>query len=394
MTTIACAEPDADLLGKQRGYPLGTRLNWFHDEATRVGSFSRLDEMQPHHTLAKSTALLALPKAETLDPPLAYRFEGKPAGINDFLNRQRITGLLVIKDGRILVERYQYGRTERHRLVSHSMAKTISALAVGFALADGKIATLDDPVGSYVKALDGKPYGAATIRNTLRMASGVKFTELYDGKDDLARHSRMRREQGLIPALNSFTTVEAPQGTRFHYASTETTVLTALVRAVTGKTVSAYLSEKLWQPMGAEAAATWIHDRDGVEVGAGSFNATLRDYGRLGVLLANDGVRDGRQIIPRDFLLDATDWKRQPTAFQPQKATPYFGYGYQTWLFPGEKRRFALLGVYGQSMFVDPELKLVMVVTAVAKNASVAKETLAKERDALWRGLVARFGQW
>ena len=83
-----------------------------------------------------------------------------------------------------------------------------------------------------------------------------------------------------------------------------------------------------------------------------------------------------------------------PPAFQPRKATPYFGYGFQFWPFPGEKRRFALLGVYGQSIFVDPELKLVMVVTAVAKNASVGKETLGPERDAVWRGVVGKYGSW
>ena len=88
------------------------------------------------------------------------------------------------------------------------------------------------------------------------------------------------------------------------------------------------------------------------------------------------------------------DWHKQPDAFAPNRATPYFGYGYQFWLYPGAKRRFALLGVYGQSVFVDPELKLVMVITAVAKNASVGKETFARERDAVWRGLVATYGSW
>jgi CubicO group peptidase (beta-lactamase class C family) len=112
------------------------------------------------------------------------------------------------------------------------------------------------------------------------------------------------------------------------------------------------------------------------------------------MLLANDGAVGGKQIVPKDYLLDATDWHRQPPAFQPRKATPYFGYGYQFWLYPGEKRRFAMLGVYGQSIFVDPELKLVMVVTAVAKNASVGKESLATERDAVWRGLVGKYGSW
>ena len=154
------------------------------------------------------------------------------------------------------------------------------------------------------------------------------------------------------------------------------------------------MTRRLWQPMGAEADATWIRTRDGTESGGGNFNAVLRDYGRLGILLANDGAVGGKQIVPKEYLLEATDWRRQPEAFAPRKATPFFGYGYQFWLFPGEKRRFALLGVYGQSIFVDPELKLVMVITAAARNASVGKEPFAAERSALWRGIIAKYGSW
>ena len=177
---------------------------------------------------------------------------------------------------------------------------------------------------------------------------------------------------------------EVEQGTRFHYASSETVTLAVLMRAVTGTTLSEYLTERLWQPMGAEADATWIKTSDGLETASGSFNAVLRDYGRLGMLLANDGAVGARQVVPKDYLLEATDWHRQPDAFAPKRATPYFGYGYQFWTYPGEKRRFALLGVYGQSIFVDPELKLVMVITAAARNASVGKEP--------WRRSAARSG--
>src|SRR5204862_7200609 len=182
--------------------------------------------------------------------------------------------------------------------------------------------------------------------------------------------------------------------TRFHYASSETATLAVVLRAETGTTLSEYLTARLWQHMGAEADATWIRTTDGTETASGSFNATLQDFGRFGMLLANDGAVGGKQIVPKDYLLDATDWRRQPPAFQPQKATPYFGYGYQFWLYPGEKRRFALLGVYGQSIFVDPELKLVMVITAVAKNASVGMESFATERDAGWRGIAGKYGSW
>jgi CubicO group peptidase (beta-lactamase class C family) len=226
------------------------------------------------------------------------------------------------------------------------------------------------------------------------MASGVKFSEEYSGSDDLSRFSRMRITQGSMAALKAFDTRESEQGTVFHCASSQTVVLTVLMRAVTGMSLSEYLTPRLWQPMGAEADATWVRTTDGTEAGAGSFNAILRDYGRLGVLLANEGAVGDKQVIPKEYLREATDWHRQPDAFRPERATPFFGYGYQFWLFPGEKRRFALLGVYGQSIFVDPELKLVMVITAAAKNASVGKESFARERSALWRGIVTKYGSW
>src|SRR5215468_10817250 len=274
------------------------------------------------------------------------------------------------------------------------MAKSIVSLAVGIAMGEKKITSLDDTVAKYVPKLAGSAYGETTIRNTLRMASGVAFSEAYDGKDDLTRFVRLRVAYDSIAALRDFNTREAEQGTRFHYASSETVALTLLLQAVTGTTLSEYLTPRLWQPMGAEADATWIRYPDDTEDGMGSFNATLRDYGRLGILLANDGAVGGKQIVPKDYLLEATDWHRQPDAFKPQRATPYFGYGYQFWPFPGEKRRFALLGVYGQAIFVDPDLKLVMVTTAVTKNADITGESYPRERGALWRAVVDKYGRW
>jgi CubicO group peptidase (beta-lactamase class C family) len=389
----AAAAPDEQQLGKAAGYPIGTPASWFYDESVRVGSFSNLDRLLPHYTLKKAASPLPLPKAAG-EPKFEYRFENQTHTLDDFLARQRVTGLLLIKDGEILLERYQYDRTPAHRFVSHSMAKSIVSIAVGMALAEGKIASLDDAVSKYAPKLAGSAYGETSIRNVLRMSSGVPFKEVYDGKDDLTRFSILRRSQGSIAALRSFGGREVGQGTRFHYASSETVVLAVLLRAVTGTTLSEYLTERLWQPIGAEADATWVKSPDGLEIGSGSFNAILRDYGRLGVLLANDGAVGARQVVPKQYLLEATDWHRQPDAFAPRRATPYFGYGYQFWIYPGEKRRFALLGVYGQSIFVDPELKLVMVITAVAKNASVGKESFAMERNAVWRGLIDKYGSW
>jgi CubicO group peptidase (beta-lactamase class C family) len=389
----AVAAPDEGVLGKADGYPIGSPRNWFYDEHVRVGSFSNLDKILPHYTLEKSASPLQIAKAAS-EPDIKYRFEKQTYTVDDFLARERATGLLLIKDGEILVERYQYDRNASNRLLSHSMAKSIVSLAIGLAVAENRIASLDDTVAKYVPKLAGSAYGETTIRNILKMSSGVPFNEVYDGKDDLTRFNIARYRESSIDALRLFNTREAEQGTRFHYASAETVNLVLVLRAVTGMPLSDYLTSRLWQPMGAESDATWVKMPDGTVAGSGNFNAILRDYGRLGMLLANDGAIGGKQVVPKDYLLEATDWHRQPEAFRPRMATPYFGYGYQFWLFPGERRRFALLGVYGQSIFVDPELKLVMVLTSVAKTASVGKEQLGRERDALWRGFVARYGSW
>ena len=215
----AFAAPDEELLGKAKGYPLGTRANWFFDEGVRVGSFSHLDELLPHYSLSKAQSPMPLPAAAG-EARFDYRFENQTLTLDDFLAHQRVTGLLVIKDGAVLFERYQYDRKPADRFISHSMAKSIVSLGVGIALAEGKIASLDDLVSKYVPKLAGSAYGETTIRNVLRMSSGVQFSEAYDGNDDLTRFALPATVTArLPPCVNSrpakpsrahaFTTLQA-----------------------------------------------------------------------------------------------------------------------------------------------------------------------------------------
>ena len=406
LAALACpaiAAPDEDKLGKAQGYPVGTVKNWFFDEAFQVGSYTAQGEIPgifngKANTLAPSDAPMALPRSER-EPSIRWNIDHlKNLDVDDYLARQRVMGLMIVKDGVIQIERYQYDRKPTHRFLSYSMAKSIVSLAVGIALHEGKIASLDDRADRYVKKLEGTLYGETTIRNLLRMASGARFTEVYDGKDDLARFSAAATRDGIEAAARIITEREVPQGTRFSYGTAQTDILGAVLRGATGVSVSDYLSVRLWQAIGAETSALWRADKTGLERAGGNFNATLKDYARLGVVLANDGVRPDdpqhKQIIPRDYLMDATDWHRVPEAFRPGKAGPYFGYGYQFWLFPGEHRRFALLGIFGQMIFVDPELKLIMVQTAVNATAKAGMTSMGKEADAFWRGVVRQYGAW
>ena len=183
-----------------------------------------------------------------------------------------------------------------------------------------------------------------------------------------------------------FTERLRPAGERFYYASAETQVLGLVLRAATGKPLADYLSEKIWQPMGAEADATWLTDAGGFEFGYAGLQATLRDWARLGMLLANDGSLDGRQIIPAVWVRAAT--KPEAGHLHPGRATPYNGYGYQTWIVPGGGRQFALLGIRGQAVFVDPDAKLVLVHTAVHAQA---RDPARANQYSLWNAVRRTF---
>lgn len=399
---VAHAEPEETELCKENGYPVGTSRTWFMDRCVRVGSFTHHAEIPG---IFGGVANVMQPAAKPLEltkvaqePAYRWSVDGQfGLTVDDYLKRQPAMALLVIKDGVIQVERYQYGRTAEHRYLSNSMAKTITAMAIGLAAREGHIKSLDDKAEVYAPTLAGTLYGETTIRNLLRMSSGAKFEELYDGRDDLARYGAARNG-GAAAGAKVITTRLYPQGQLFNYASAETDMLALVMRGATGQTLSAYLEPRLWQPMGAQTSGLWRAGSDRLEIAGGNFNATAQDYARLGMLLANDGMRPDRpdlgEILPKDFVLEATDWRRHTEAFAPNKATPYSGYGYQVWTFPGEQRRFALLGVYGQSIFVDPSQKLVMVHLAANATASAGKTRMGRERDALWRGLVSHYGRW
>jgi CubicO group peptidase (beta-lactamase class C family) len=388
------AEPDEAALGSAQGYPVGDIRTWY-DTAHRVGSWSALDRVAGMHVerVAAASEPTPLPRAPH-PPPIRYRFRNASYTLDDYLERERITALLVLKNGEIVAERYRYGRTEDARFLSFSMAKSVNSLLVGIALSKGAIRSLDDTAATYAKELAGSPYGDTTIRQLLRMSSGLTFTERYDGRDDIARMGRaFGTPSGTVPVLRSIVERHSPPGAKFVYASAESDVLGRVLHGATGRTHAQLTQEWLWGPMGAERDAFWRVGGDGQAGAWGFFNATLRDWGRLGMLLAGDGSIGGRQVVPREYVLDATDPARQPAAFQPKSATPYYGYGYQFWLMPLTERTFGLQGVHGQAVFVQPESGIVMVQLAVYDAASGRTDPAPfQERSAFWHGVLRSLG--
>lgn len=382
--------PNAALYGEADDYPVPSGLHAFGEynpfsPKYRVGGFSHLDEVFTTRRVAHASTPWDFKRAPT---DIRYRVGGKESSIEDYLARNPITGLLVARDDQILCEHYQYGRTDRDRLVSQSMVKSIAGVLTGIAIADGAIKSVDDTPDMYVPGFKGSEYGKTPLRALLHMSSGVEFGEEQDHGRDLNRlwRSMITRSpfsKGAVSSLAQFNQRIAPPGTRFSYASIEPDVLGIVVHHATGKSLSDYLGEKVWQPIGTESDATWLLDAEDIEVSHYGFSAVLRDYARLARLLAHDGNWNGRQIIPAQWMIDATSVRPQDAYLAPGKATPGFGYGYLLWLLPGNRRQFALFGDFGQRIVIDPASKLILVQTGLER---------VDEIWGLWRALVEQFG--
>ena len=388
---FAAGGPNAEEYGARAGYPKGDRTTYW-DIGWVVGSHSHLDEIFHGRPIRKAAAPSRL--VRVAEPRITWTFDGAELTLDDYLARNPTTGLLIARGDTILVERYQYGRTDMHRLTSWSMAKTVTAMLVGIAIDERRIESVDDSAAVYVPELRGTQYGGTSLRHLLQMSSGVRFSENYSANDDvirLARDTYFLRGPGGVEAVTSFNVRERPAGTKFSYASAETQVLGLVLARATGRPVAEYLEERIWQPMGAEADATWLVDNSGQEATFCCLNAVLRDYARLGLLLAHDGNWRGRQLIPAAWILDATTMRADQPHLQPAAVIPpHLGYGYQTWIVASERRMFLLWGVRGQRIIVDPQSKLVMVNTAVHKRAvDVAP---LREMGAFWSAVVRQLG--
>jgi CubicO group peptidase (beta-lactamase class C family) len=381
--------PDADEYGAGKTYPVGDEST-YAEMPFLVGSFSNLDRIFTGRLVRRAATSSSLHRAP-VEPAIRYEHGGEVRTLPEYLARHPVTGFLVARGDTILAERYQYARNDLHRFTSWSMAKTITAILIGIAIAEGHIRSVDDTAAAYVPALAGTEYGRTPLRHLLQMSSGVLFREQGADLGSLAFDTFHQFSRGGVETVRPYNVRVGPIGTRFSYSSADAQVLGLVLRSAVGRPLAEYLQEKLWEPMGAEADASWLIDRSGQEVGFCCINAILRDFGRLGLLLAHEGHWRGRQIIPAGWIAAATRIRDDEPHLRPGTAHPIAGYGYQVWILPGERRMYALLGRHGQATFVEPSSRLVMVHTAVRRQAYDPDGHA--EMTALWRGIVRQIAR-
>jgi CubicO group peptidase (beta-lactamase class C family) len=391
--TFSQTGPAAEAYGAAQNYPIperGRGLAGLPQELL-VGLHSHYDQVRPVRAVPTSDAPSPLKRAPRQITPV-YAYDGRIKSIADYLSSHPATGLLIARDDTILYEHYQYARTDRDRFASWSMAKTVLGLLVGIAVSEGAIGSLDDVASKYVPELRDTEYGATPIRALLQMSSGVLFIENYQPGDDVSKlGAAVFAPDGVggLEVLKRFNTRVAPPGTRFNYSSADSEVLGLVLRRAVGMTLTEYLSTRIWKKLGAEADAAWDVDSTGQEITFCCMVATLRDWARLGLMLANDGAWNGQQIVPRQWILDATT-TTSDSYLAPGGQMATIGYGYQVWISPGERRRFSLQGIRGQVMVVDPLSRLVLVHTAVRLNAAPGPANV--ELAALITAVIAQYG--
>jgi CubicO group peptidase (beta-lactamase class C family) len=324
--------------------------------AVEVNTFRQIDRVFPSATVKQGGQAFPLPQATRQLRDVTFLSAGRPLHLDDYMRLNRVAGLLVLKNGQIVLERYELGNTPQTRWVSFSVVKSITSTLAAAALQDGLIGGLDDAVTKYLPQLRGSAYESASIRNVLQMASGVRWNEAYtDSSSDRRQMLDLQMQQRPGALLQFMATLPraAPAGTRWNYNTGETYVLGALVRAAAKRPLAQYLSEKIWSPFGMEHDATWwTESPGGVEFGGSGFAASLRDYGRFGEFVLQGGTAGGRQVVPGGWFPNAGQPKRVGNQLVP--------YGYMWWSEP--EGAFRAFGIFGQSIYVNPRQKVVIVV--------------------------------
>jgi CubicO group peptidase (beta-lactamase class C family) len=329
----------------------------------QVETFRHIERLFPTRTVPRGTHVYPLPKSDAPLTGIEFTSAGKKYDLYDYLSLNRVSGLLILKDGKIAFERYELGNTETTRWMSMSVVKSIASTLVGAAIKDGYIQSIDDRVTKYLPKLAGSAYEGVTVRNLLQMASGVTWDETYTNPASDRRHMldlQIACKPGSILQFMSTLPRAGEPGTIWNYNTGETFVVGELIHAAVKKPVAQYLSERIWSKFGMESDATWwLESPNGQEIGGSGLSATLRDYGRFGLFVMNQGWAGKEQILPEGWFSEAGTSK--------MIGGKKVDYGYMWWIpdasaNPVHEGAFQAIGIFGQSIYINPAAKVVIVV--------------------------------
>jgi CubicO group peptidase (beta-lactamase class C family) len=338
----------------------------FWSQAQRDANFRQMEQLFPTVTIKAGGKVRALPQGRPLTVPAA--------DIDRYIADQNIAGLIVLRDGKIRLERYARGFGPAGRWTSFSVAKSLTSTLFGAAVKDGKL-KLSDPVTRFIPEMKGSAYDGVTVQQVLTMSSGARWNENYaDPKSDVAQmfsRPTAPNEDAIVGYMRTLGRAAAP-GTKFNYNTGETNLAGTILSRAVGMPISRYASLKVWRPAGMEADAYWQVDERGREIAGCCVSMRLRDYARLGQLT----LENGNGLLARGWVKDAT-------SIHQRFEQPGWGYGYFWWVQPGGYRAS---GIFGQQIWMDPARKVVIVTVAAWPKA--VDDKMAADRQAFFRRLA------
>ena len=349
-------------------------------EGDRDYFFQNASEVYPTRTVARAVESQSLPVDSDALEDFTFSVDGEAKTLADMYKDMETSGLVILHKGEIIHESYGRGADAGTRFTTWSVVKSFTSTLVGFAIADGKIESVDAELKTYLPELEGTAYDGVTIKQALQMASGIRYDpKLFEGDmSDTVNFMTNSVVTGKKPAFDiaiSFKREFEP-GTDFNYNTAESQVLLELVRRVTNMNAADYMEAKLWKPLGMEHDAGWILDapgEDGAEVGGAFFNAALRDWARFGLFIEQGGVWNGEQLLPADWVDRATvsdEPHIMPGQVHPNQKR---GYAWHWWTY--DDATFTASGANGQSIYIDRENDLVIA------RASAWPEGYVREYD-------------
>ena len=337
-------------------------------------------------TLSPSSNPLNFKSSKTISLPASFNFNDAVIGAENFLQRTDTSALLILQNGRIRFEKYWLTGGENVQWMSMSVAKSFISALVGIAIRDGHINNIEEAISDYVPELKNSPYNNVRIKDVLQMSSGASWNEDYsDPESDINRWAKIFALGGSFDEFIQTLSYDFKPGTRNHYNSMDTQALGMLVNRATGKTITNYMTEMLWHPMGASNEGYWLLDSEGMEMAFAGLNITARDYAKFGELYRLDGKLNGQQIVPKSWVKDSItpDGPHLTPGDNPLSDYP-LGYGYQWWVPDGDKGEFMAIGVYNQMIYVAPESNMVIVKLSANSSYGTAEDTdMASELETI-----------
>ncbi|MEY4422559.1 MAG: class C beta-lactamase-related serine hydrolase [Actinobacteria bacterium] len=316
---------------------------------------SKTPDLMPSHIIEPADTRIAWATGSA-NLPKNVNYGGTEISLEKFIDDTETNAFLVIKDGKLVFEKYYNGKSKDTLLPTYSVAKTLTSIMIGQLITAGKLKESDTFVSILPEYKAGTDFDLVTIRDLLDMNSGIGVSDNYPtGPSGWGvAIAQMYASTDLYWWLHHNQKMWEKPGTKPEYRSINTQLLGMVIAKLTGETVSEYFQKNVWQPIGAQSQAKWNVDHvGGIEKTFCCFNATARDFARVGQLFVNNGAANigGGSVISASYL------KRMST---PVVTLDYnWGYSAQTWHpFPDS---LLLLGLHGQYIYVQPKEQVVIV---------------------------------